>query len=96
MNHDKIKKQIFELMPEIERNMYITGNCFLSYKNDILEIVDVEDVEIKNTHEQFIKDLKEHGRKIASDPGLAKKALVEAGIVNEKGELNEPYICEED
>lgn len=45
--------------------------------------------EIEREHQQFLKDLEEYGKSLT--PEQAKKSLIEAGIVNEDGTLNENY-----
>jgi hypothetical protein len=44
---------------------------------------------MKKDHEQFLKDLIKYGKSIT--PEQAKKNLIEAGINNEDGTLNENY-----
>ena len=42
-------------------------------------------------HEQFIKELKQFGKEMASDPELAKEQLFKAGINTKTGRLTKHY-----
>lgn len=42
-------------------------------------------------HKQFLKELKQFGKKLISDPELARQQLLKAGIVTRTGRLTKNY-----
>lgn len=47
-------------------------------------------------HKQLVKELKQFGKEMASDPELAKEQLIKAGIVTKTGRLTKNYRDDKD
>ena len=62
--------------------MLLTGNLYPNWNGKMKK---------DKQHEQFLKELKQFGKEMLSDPELAKEQLLKAGINTKTGRLTKHY-----